>query len=79
MLRIAVFIAVTLTGVQLSTSIAFSTSVHAQTIVRDIQVNGNRRVEPETVRSYLDFTIGDQYDPSRVNASLRSLFETGLF
>ncbi len=79
MLRIAVFIAVTLTGVQLSTSIAFSTSVHAQTIVRDIQVNGNRRVEPETVRSYLDFTIGDQYDSSRVNASLRSLFETGLF
>ncbi|MEO1206215.1 MAG: outer membrane protein assembly factor BamA [Pseudomonadota bacterium] len=51
----------------------------AQGIVRDIQVTGNRRVEPETVRSYLQFTVGDAYEPGVVDASLRSLFATGLF
>ena len=52
---------------------------YAQTVVRQIQVQGNRRVEPETVRSYLDFSVGDRYDDARVNSSLRALFATGLF
>ena len=47
--------------------------------IRDIQVTGNRRVEPETVRSYLRFNIGDQYDPGKVDQSIKSLFGTGLF
>ena len=47
--------------------------------IRDIQVSGNRRVEPETVRSYLKFTVGDAYDPGRVDESVRALFDTGLF
>lgn len=47
--------------------------------VRQIIVEGNRRVEPETVRTYLKFGVGDAYDPSRVNASIKSLFGTGLF
>jgi len=47
--------------------------------IRDIQVTGNRRVEPETVRSYLTFTVGDAYDPSKVDQSVRALFQTGLF
>jgi outer membrane protein insertion porin family len=75
---IACLIALTI-GAQLTTSIASSNIAQAQGVVRNIQVAGNRRVEPETVRSYLDFTIGDAYDPARVNASLRSLFATGLF
>jgi outer membrane protein insertion porin family len=55
-----------------------SGAAYAQT-VRSIQVVGNRRVEPETVISYLEFSVGDAYDPARVNASLRALFQTGLF
>lgn len=47
--------------------------------IREIRVTGNRRVEPETVRTYLKFSVGDAYDPSRVDASIRSLFSTGLF
>jgi outer membrane protein insertion porin family len=47
--------------------------------VRDIRVVGNRRVEPETVRSYLEFTTGDAYDSGKVDRSLRALFATGLF
>jgi outer membrane protein insertion porin family len=47
--------------------------------IRDIQVVGNRRVEPETVRSYLRFSVGDTYDAAKVDASIRALFATGLF
>jgi len=51
----------------------------AQGVVRAIKVEGNRRVEPETVRSYLRFTVGDNYDPFVVDQSLKALFATGLF
>ncbi len=47
--------------------------------VREIQVTGNRRVEPETVRSYLKFSVGDGYDATKVDQSLQALFATGLF
>jgi outer membrane protein insertion porin family len=48
-------------------------------IVRDIRVTGNRRVEPETVRSYMTLSVGDAYDPGKVDQSLKALFATGLF
>lgn len=53
-------------------------SAHAQSI-QHIRVEGNRRVEPETVRSYLSFTVGDAYDPALLDESLKTLFATGLF
>ncbi|MEO1609114.1 MAG: outer membrane protein assembly factor BamA [Pseudomonadota bacterium] len=52
---------------------------HAQNVIRQIEVRGNRRVEPATIRSYLDFNVGSPYDDARVNSSLRALFATGLF
>ncbi len=48
-------------------------------VIRSIKVEGNRRVEPETVRSYLQFSPGSKYSPSKVNESLKALFATGLF
>ena len=36
-------------------------------------------VEPETVRSYLQFSVGDAYDAGKVDRSLKALFATGLF
>jgi len=47
--------------------------------VREIRVVGNRRVEPETVRSYLQFSVGDAYDAGKVDRSIKALFSTGLF
>ncbi len=44
-----------------------------------IRVQGNRRVEPETVRTYLTFNVGDRYDLAKVDESLKALFATGLF
>ena len=54
-------------------------SAAAQGAIQSIVVEGNRRVEPETVRSYLTFSSGDAYDPAEVNQSLKTLFATGLF
>lgn len=47
--------------------------------IREIRVVGNKRVEPETVRTYLRFSIGDAYDAGKIDQSIRSLFATGLF
>jgi outer membrane protein insertion porin family len=55
-----------------------ATQAHAQT-VRSIDVQGNRRVEPETVRSYLQLNPGDAYDAGKVDRSIKALFGTGLF
>lgn len=56
-----------------------TTTAQAQSVIRDIRVSGNRRVEPETVRSYLQFSVGDAYDAGKVDRSLKALFQTGLF
>ena len=48
-------------------------------VIRTIQVQGNRRVEPETVRSYLQFSPGARYNPLKIDESLKALFATGLF
>ncbi len=48
-------------------------------VVRDIRVTGNSRIEAETVRSYLKFTVGEKYDGYKADESLRALFGTGLF
>jgi outer membrane protein insertion porin family len=62
------------------TQVTLSDSAFAQSsVIRDIRVAGNRRVEPETVRSYLRFSVGDAYDAARVDQSIKALFATGLF
>jgi len=48
-------------------------------VVKNVQVVGNRRVEPETVRSYLQISPGENYSAGKVDASLKALFATGLF
>jgi outer membrane protein insertion porin family len=55
-----------------------SLAAHAASI-QSVKVQGNKRVEPETVRSYLTISAGDPYDPAKVDESLKALFATGLF
>jgi outer membrane protein insertion porin family len=67
-------------GVVCVDTILFARTAAAQSsAIRDISVTGNRRVEPETVRSYLQFAVGDAYDPDKVDRSIKALFATGLF
>lgn len=47
--------------------------------VTAIEVRGNRRIEAETIRSYMLLQPGDRYDSDRADRSLRTLFATGLF
>ena len=48
-------------------------------IISEVRVEGNQRIEADTVRSYLLVTAGAPYDRSRVDRSLKALFNTGLF
>lgn len=47
--------------------------------VDEIVVEGNQRLERETVLSHLTFEVGGTVSAADINASLRALTETGLF
>ena len=47
--------------------------------ISEIRVEGNQRIERETVLSYLALAPGQPADPARINTSLTQLFATGLF
>ncbi len=48
-------------------------------IIREIRVEGSQRIEGATVQSYLTVRPGDNFDPDKIDQSLKSLFATGLF
>ena len=50
-----------------------------ETTIGSVLVEGNERIEAETVRSYMTIGAGDRFDADAVNESLKSLFATGLF
>jgi outer membrane protein insertion porin family len=78
--RLAFLWAVFSSGVICVGGALYSVPAHAQGApIRAINVEGNKRVEPETVRSYLQFSVGSPYDPAKVDGSIKALFGTGLF
>src|SRR5262245_16520885 len=48
-------------------------------VVTAIVIEGNSRVEPDTIRSYVAIQVGQPYDPEAADRSLKALFGTGLF
>jgi outer membrane protein insertion porin family len=48
-------------------------------VVRSITVRGSERIEPATVRSYIDLEPGQPYDRERLDRALAALYETELF
>ena len=56
-----------------------ATPATAQTSVEEVLVEGNERIEVETVRSYLSIVPGDPFNARDINDSLKRLFATGLF
>lgn len=56
----------------------WATQAYAETIAQ-IRLEGNQRVEEETVLSYLQFSRGDEFDPEKIDESIKVLFQTGLF
>ncbi len=59
-------------------TVASSGVAVAQT-VNSIAVEGNRRVEANTVRSYFRGGAGGQLGPQEIDEGLKSLYSTGLF
>jgi outer membrane protein insertion porin family len=47
--------------------------------VRDIRVEGLQRVEPGTIFASMPLRVGDTYSDERGSATIRALFELGLF
>ncbi|WP_300529712.1 outer membrane protein assembly factor BamA [Maricaulis sp.] len=54
-------------------------AAQAQPVIQQILVQGNQRVEADTVISYLLIQPGQPMDPRTVNLSIQTLFATGLF
>ena len=68
--------------------LTFGTTAHAQRgpaaaaaggTITGVQIQGNVRAEPETIRSYLQLKEGQPYDHAAADRSLKALFGTGLF
>lgn len=83
-MSMALLIATSVSGVMPS-SLATGMGVSAQAeetkgpIISAIDVQGNQRIEAETVLSYMSIQPGQPYTPEAVDASIKSLFQTGLF
>jgi outer membrane protein insertion porin family len=57
---------------------ATSTSTHAQS-AETIVVQGNRRVDAETIRSYFQLRPGERLDAVKIDEALKALYATGLY
>ncbi|HTQ72331.1 MAG TPA: outer membrane protein assembly factor BamA [Acidocella sp.] len=44
-----------------------------------INVTGNQRIEAGTITAYMVVQPGDQFDPEKINQSVKTLYATGLF
>lgn len=47
--------------------------------IQTIEITGNQRIEPETIKSYMLVDLNDDYDDELIDRSLKALFATGLF
>lgn len=48
-------------------------------VVSSVTVTGNQRIEAETVRSYITIKPGKPYSAADIDASIKILYDTGLF
>jgi outer membrane protein insertion porin family len=60
-------------------AVAYATSPAAAQNAASIQVEGNRRVEVDTIRSYFKQGPGGRLDQAQIDDGLKALIETGLF
>jgi outer membrane protein insertion porin family len=80
-LRVLGLIGVVLAGVVVCgavTAVATATNVAAQQL-SSIVIEGNRRVEAETIRSYFRPAPGERLDSYKIDQALKALYATGLF
>lgn len=84
-LRVGFFRGLGLTGLVLggiilgSVSATLLTATPALAQSSGIGVEGNRRVEADTIRSYFRLGPGERLDAAKIDAGLKALYATGLF
>ncbi len=59
-------------------AVAFAQAAPSVVIGR-IVLQGNERIDPETILSYLPLQVGQSVDSARVDSALKALFRTDLF
>ena len=47
--------------------------------IANIRVEGNQRIEADTVISYMQLSSGDRFDAAKIDRALKNLFGSGLF
>lgn len=63
----------------LGSATALAQSIISGGTIAEVRIEGTQRIEPETVRSYLNINPGDPFDAVRMDDALKSIFATGLF
>lgn len=63
----------------LATTMLCSFSSIAGERINKIVIQGNKRVESSTIRSYLGLKVGDEYSLEEQNSSIKNLYSTSLF
>jgi outer membrane protein insertion porin family len=48
-------------------------------VIEAIRVEGNRRIDASTIRSYMLAQPGQPFDPAQIDRSVKTLYATGLF
>lgn len=72
-------------GVVLAAVPHYATEAHAQNtssqgdLIRNVQVEGNQRIEGLTIMSYLGLKAGDSFSQADIDGTLKKLFATGFF
>jgi len=59
--------------------LAFAAPPDVESTASSIVVQGNRRVEADTVRSYFKLAPGERLDAAKIDAGLKALYASGLF
>ncbi|MEO8925952.1 MAG: outer membrane protein assembly factor BamA [Caulobacteraceae bacterium] len=66
-------------GTILGTPVAALAQAQQSGVVSRIVIQGNERIDPETITSYLPVAVGDKVDPAKIDVALKALFRTDLF
>ena len=66
-------------GTILATPMAVLAQAQQSGVVGKIVIQGNERIDPETITSYLPISVGDTVDSVKIDTALKALFRTDLF
>ena len=61
------------------TFLSFLISTSYAVVIKDIQINNNKRITKETIRTYGDIELNKNYDQKELNNIIKKLYDTNFF